>query len=148
MKKEKRERLLARLRECGFKLTPQRLAIIELLEERGHYTAEEIYTRLKERYPMLSRATVYNTLEVLQELGEVRELRIKPHIVLYDPVPEPHYHFYCRGCGKVVDVEPLPECDPGELPARLTAGPLRDCKIEGVQLYIYGLCARCAQEEV
>jgi Fe2+ or Zn2+ uptake regulation protein len=52
---EERERLIARMREQGFKLTPQRLAIIELLEKREpgkHYSAEEIYSRLKESYPM------------------------------------------------------------------------------------------------
>ncbi|MFQ6117447.1 MAG: Fur family transcriptional regulator [Candidatus Bipolaricaulia bacterium] len=143
MARKERERLIARLREHGFKLTPQRQAIIELLEERGHYSAEDIYKRLQQDYPMLSRATVYNTLEVLKELGEVAELKIKPNIVLYDPETEPHYHFFCRRCGKVVDVEPLPECDPEELPARLTAGPLRGYKIEGMEVYIYGLCPRC-----
>ena len=142
-----KERLIAQLRKRGFKLTPQRLAVIELLERRGHYTAEEIYERLRERHPMLSRATVYNTLEVLKELGEVSELKIKPHIVIYDTEPEPHYHFYCRGCGEVVDIEPLPECDPGELAARLSEGPLRGYKIEGVEVYLHGLCPKCAEKD-
>jgi len=146
MARKERERLIARLREHGFKLTPQRLAIIELLDKRGHYSAEDIYGRLKQKYPMLSRATVYNTLEVLKELGEVAELKIKPHIVLYDPETEPHYHFLCRRCGKVIDVEPLPECDPEELPARLAAGPLKGYKIERVDLYIHGLCAECSKK--
>ena len=143
---EDQERLIARLRERGFKLTPQRLAIIELLAERGHYTAEEIYARLQERYPMLSRATVYNTLEVLKELNEVTELKIKPHVVLYETEPAPHYHFFCRRCARVLDVEPLPECDPHELPARLAQGPLKGYKIDQVEVYIYGLCAACSRK--
>jgi Fe2+ or Zn2+ uptake regulation protein len=143
---EERERLVAQLRERGFKLTPQRLAIIELLEERGHYSAEDIYNTVKQKYPMLSRATVYNTLEVLKELGKVMELKVKPHIVLYDPATEPHYHFFCRRCGRVLDIEPLPECDPKKLTAHLVEGPLRGCKIERVEVYIYGLCAECSKK--
>lgn len=147
MGRRRRERLITHLREHGLKLTPQRLAIIELLEKRGHYSVEEIYTRLKRRYPMLSRATVYNTLEILQELGEVRELKIKPHIALYEPATEPHYHFFCRRCGKVIDVEPLPECDLKRLPRSLATGELKDYKIEGVQVYLYGICSGCSRGE-
>jgi len=144
---KERERLIAQLREQGLKLTPQRLAIIKLLEERGHYRVEDIYNKLKPQYPMLSRATVYNTLEVLKELGEVTELKIKPQVLLYDPETSLHYHFLCRRCGRLVDVEPLPEYELEKLSANLSSEELKGYKIDGVQVYLYGICATCLESE-
>jgi Fur family peroxide stress response transcriptional regulator len=137
---EKRERLIMRLKEQGFKLTPQRLAIIELLEEGGHPSAEEIYERLSRRYPMLSRATVYNTLEVLKGLGELAELRIEPQAVRYDLETKPHCHFLCRRCGRLLDLEAPPGLE------GLLGKELEGHKIEEVQVSLYGLCADCAKE--
>ncbi|MGQ9477994.1 MAG: Fur family transcriptional regulator [Candidatus Bipolaricaulia bacterium] len=137
----RRERLLAHLRGEGFKLTPQRLAIIELLEGGGHPSAEEIYASLSQRYPMLSRATVYNTLEVLKELGEVAELRIESQAARYDLKTAPHSHFLCRRCGRLLDLEAPPELE------GLLGRELEGHRIEEVQIYLYGLCARCLKEE-
>lgn len=138
---EKRERLIARLRAEGFKLTPQRLAIIELLEEGEHPSAEEIYKKLSQRYPMVSRATVYNTLEVLKGLGELIELRLKSQAVRYDLKTTPHYHFLCRRCGAVFDLGASLEAD------RFIGREIEGHKVEEVQVSLYGLCARCAGNE-
>lgn len=138
---ERRDLLVARLRDQGLKLTPQRLAIIELLEEGEHRSAEEIYERLLHSYPMLSRATVYNTLEVLKQLGEIREIRIKPDVSLYDPETAPHYHFLCRRCGRVFDLPSSPDM------ANLVGRELDGHQVEQVQVNLYGLCARCLKEE-
>lgn len=144
---EEREKLIARLRERGLKLTPQRLAIIRLLEEGKHFSAEEIYSTLLQDYPMLSRATVYNALEVLKELGEISEVQIKPNVVLYDPETRPHYHFLCRRCGQVTDVDLIPECDLDQLSMNLSQGELKGYKIERGQIYLYGVCAECSKKE-
>lgn len=138
---ERRDLLVARLRDQGLKLTPQRLAIIELLEEGEHPSAEEIYASLSQRYPMLSRATVYNTLEVLKELGEVAELRIEPQAARYDLKTAPHYHFLCRRCGRVFDLPSSPDM------ANLVGRELDGHQVEQVQVNLYGLCARCLKEE-
>lgn len=138
---EEREQLITKLRERGLKLTPQRLAIIELLEEGGHRSAEEIYGKLSHRYPMLSRATVYNTLEVLKQLGEIREIRIKPDASLYDPETELHYHFLCRRCGKVFDLPSSPDM------ANLIGREVDGHRVEQVHVSLYGLCARCVKKK-
>lgn len=137
---KERDRLIARLREEGLKLTPQRLAIIELLEEGGHPTAEELYEKLSRRYPMLSRATVYNTLEVLKELGEVTELQIEPQAVRYDLKTEPHCHFRCRRCGRLLDLKIPPGLED------LAGRELEGHRVEEAQLSLYGLCADCLKE--
>ncbi|MCR4404538.1 MAG: transcriptional repressor [Candidatus Acetothermia bacterium] len=138
---EERDRLIARLREAGFKLTPQRLAVIELLEEGGHPTAEELYAKLARRYPMLSRATVYNTLEVLKALGEVAELRIEPQAARYDLKTEPHCHFRCRRCSRLFDLAAPPGLKD------LAGKEFEGHRVEEAQLSLYGLCADCLKEE-
>lgn len=144
---EKLEQLVSRLREQGFKITPQRLAIIELLRETKHPSAEEIYKKLVEDYPMLSRATVYNTLEALKGLGEIAEIHIKPNVALYDPEIRSHYHFLCRRCDSLIDVEPLPEYELEKLSLNLSFGRLKGYKIERGQVYLYGICATCLKKE-
>jgi Fur family peroxide stress response transcriptional regulator len=139
---EERERLITKLREQGFKITPQRLAIIELLEQGKHRSAEEIYKKLLQSYPMLSRATVYNTLEVLKQLGEIVEIQIRPNVSLYDPETTPHYHFLCRHCERVFDL--AGSSDVNKLIGREVEGH----QVEQVQVNLYGVCARCAKEEV
>jgi Fur family peroxide stress response transcriptional regulator len=132
---EKREKLIMQLRERGFKITPQRLAIIDILEEIKHPSAEEIYKMLLPDYPMLSMATVYNTLEVLKELGEITKIGIKPNVALYDANPKPHHHFLCRLCGEVFDIAVKTPLDAGK--------KLKGHKIEQVKVYLYGVCAKC-----
>lgn len=93
-------------KSLGLKLTPQRLAIIEYLEKtKEHPSAEDIYNALKERFPSMSFATVYNTLEVLMEKGLVKELGIDSSKKRFDPCIRSHHHFICRRCGKILDVE-------------------------------------------
>ncbi|PHJ36752.1 hypothetical protein P378_20455, partial [Desulforamulus profundi] len=66
--------MINKLKNLGLKLTPQRLAILNLLEGNAkHPSAEEIYNQLKPQYPSLSLATVYNTLEILAKAGELQE---------------------------------------------------------------------------
>lgn len=144
---ERREKLIASLRERGFRITPQRLAIIDLLRESDHPSAEQLYDALSREYPMLSRATVYNTLEVLKELGEIAEIHIKPTMALYDPEAAPHYHFLCRRCGRVIDVAPLPEYDLEGLSDDLTQGELRGYGIDRVQVHLWGTCPPCSGEK-
>ncbi len=140
------ERLITALRQRGFKLTPQRLAMINLMEEIDHPSAEELYVRLSQDYPMLSRATVYNTLEVLKELGAVGEIRIKPNVTLYDRNTTLHYHLLCRRCGRVIDVDPGPESDLEWLSRNLSKERLEAYRVERIQVHLHGVCSECLGE--
>src|SRR5687768_4800607 len=98
--------LVERLRGEGHKLTPQRLAIIETLAaSRIHPTAYEIYDQVRERYPMMGLATVYKTLDLLKELGEVVETGFGAGGTRYEPNLHPHVNLVCRVCGRVMDVD-------------------------------------------
>ncbi len=99
--------IIERLRDNGLTLTPQRMAIAEFLSKsRNHPTVDEIHRNIQGRYPTISLATVYSTLKVLKELGEIQELSIrKRDKVCFDPDPNIHHHLLCRKCGKIVDFE-------------------------------------------
>jgi Fur family peroxide stress response transcriptional regulator len=132
---------MRRLRELGLKLTPQRLAILEVLEgNTEHPSAEDIYKQLKPRYPSLSLTTVYNTLEVLAGAGELQEIRIRANKRHFDPNPAPHGHFLCRICGAIDDVE----TGPLEIQAPFQT---KGYFVEKYAPYFYGICPRCRERD-
>jgi Fe2+ or Zn2+ uptake regulation protein len=140
--------VMAACRERGVRLTPQRLAIFEYLAGHpGHATAEEVYRDVLARYPTLSFATVYNTLELLAELGEVRKVIVDELRRRYDVNTEPHQHAVCRQCRRIVDVR-SDEIGGGEL-LRQALGQLdlsvRDFIVEGATVEFAGLCGECAR---
>src|SRR5437588_9568495 len=140
--------LMARCRGQGVKLTPQRLAIFEYLARRpGHPTAEEVYRDVLARYPTLSFATVYNTLELLAEMGEVRKVIVDELRRRYDVNAEPHQHAVCRPCRRIVDVCE-DEIGGGELLLQALGQVdlrARDFIVEGASVEFAGLCGDCAR---
>ncbi len=94
------------LRDHGHRLTPQRLAILQILEEQGgHLTPSAIYERAVQRLPGLTEATVYRTLEFLVE----NKLALVAHIgdghLVYESARRNHHHLICRGCGYTVEID-------------------------------------------
>jgi Fur family peroxide stress response transcriptional regulator len=99
------EDLAARLRPLGMRLTPQRLAVAEVVvNSDDHPSVKDIYERVKEFFPYVTLATVYSTLAVLEQAGIVRELPF-PRQSRYDANLLPHANLVCLGCGNVVDAE-------------------------------------------
>jgi len=129
--------MINKLKNLRLKLTPQRLAILNLLEgNTKHPSAEEIYNQLKPQYPSLSLATVYNTLEILTKAGELQEIRIKADKRHFDPNPAPHGHFLCRSCQSIYDLD----AGPLEIQTPFT---IKGYLVEEYTLYFYGICPRC-----
>lgn len=94
------------LRERGCTLTPQRRAILRYLDGNpDHPTAAEVFAAVTRDFPMASRATVYNTLALLAEVGAVRELHDAERDTRYDPNVSHHHHFVCPRCGRISDVD-------------------------------------------
>lgn len=121
----------------GLRLTPQRLAVMEYLAgNKDHPSAEEIYEEIKKKYPTMSFATVYNTLEKLKELDEVRELTIDPGRKRYDPDMERHHHLICTACKKIVDVH-------AEYGLSIPDEQKRGFEITGSHIEFYGICEEC-----
>ena len=128
---------MEKFRSMSMKLTPQRLAIFEFLEgNKNHPSAEEIYREVKQKYPMMSFATVYNTLEALKARGNVTELTIDPARRRYDPDTGYHHHLICTRCRKIIDIHAeflidIPETDRASF------------EIEGNHVEFYGVCPDC-----
>ncbi len=126
-----------RFREIGMKLTPQRLAILEYLEgNTSHPSAEEIYRAVSDRFPTMSFATVYNTLDALEQRGNVRELTIDPDKKRYDPNVSRHNHIICTACRKIVDI-------PADFRVELPADLAQAFVITGNHVEFYGICPGC-----
>jgi Fur family transcriptional regulator, peroxide stress response regulator len=99
--------LVERFQAAGHRLTPQRRAVLRLLATtRVHPTVEQIHAAVVAGHPGIGLATVYNTLELLEGLGEVLTLDLGEGRRRYDARrPEPHLHVVCTACGRVDDVE-------------------------------------------
>ena len=99
------EELVAKLRPLGMRLTPQRLAIAEVVvNSADHPSVRDIYERVRAFFPYVTIATVYSTLDVLEEAGIVRELPFQ-RLSRYDANLSPHANLVCVGCGMVVDAD-------------------------------------------
>lgn len=95
------------LRERGYRLTPQRSLILDILHHANkHITAEEILNEVRARYPKVNKSTVYRMLEVLKRLGLVDETDLGGDRLFYHHVEKGHHHhLVCQRCGRVFDVE-------------------------------------------
>jgi Fe2+ or Zn2+ uptake regulation protein len=134
------DRLQEVFQEAGRRLTSQRRLILDVLKRCDeHLEADAIHDRAKIHAPGLSLATVYRTLGLLKEMGLVEEHRLGEGHSHYEAVQEePHYHFTCRRCGKVIEFD-----------TALVAKVRRElCEREGVQitkshLHLIGYCKNC-----
>ncbi len=95
------------LRERGYRLTPQRMIVLEAIEAADHHiSAEEVHSKAHAKYPYINISTVYRTLELLKELGLVAETDLGGGRLVYHPVGKAHHHhLVCRKCGKVEDID-------------------------------------------
>jgi len=93
------------LRRHGIQPSAQRVAIADfVLSTDSHPSADQVLLAVRDRLPVVSRATVYNTLHVLVERGLLRELELVEGRVAYDPKVEPHHHFIDEATGAIHDV--------------------------------------------
>jgi Fur family peroxide stress response transcriptional regulator len=97
--------MLSKLKEHDFRLTPQRLAVLEVLAvSHGHPTVEGIYETVRAEFPTTSIATIYKTVNLLKQLNEVLELGFPDGSNRYDGnKPYPHPHVICTKCKKIID---------------------------------------------
>lgn len=101
------ERIAQRLRELGYRLTPQRLMIVDAIEDSNHHiSAEEIYIQVRAKYPHMNISTIYRTLELLKRLGLVTETNLGEGRVRYHSAEKGHHHhLVCQKCGKIIDLD-------------------------------------------
>ncbi len=131
-----------RFKAAGHKITPQRLAVFNLLDgNKSHPTAEDIFAALRRDYPNISYTTVYNILKSMVRIGVIQELVIDRQRVHYDPDTSLHHHALCTKCGKIIDVM-MPLKKPN-LPKEIIA----QFKPSSFQINFYGTCRDCETKE-
>ncbi|MGH9630032.1 MAG: Fur family transcriptional regulator [Bryobacteraceae bacterium] len=93
------------LEEHGIQPTAQRVAVAEyVLRTEEHPSADKVWAVVGEKFPAISRATVYNTLNLFVEKGLLRELHLAPDSVLFDSNTERHHHFIDEATGQIYDI--------------------------------------------
>lgn len=102
-----------------------------------HATADEIFTALTKNAPVVSRATVYNTLKELTRAGLVREFPSESNAARYDANLHRHHHFVCDQCGAVEDVAWF------DLPKQPGHPDLQGHNIRGYEVIFRGTCGHC-----
>ena len=134
------DEVVAMLKPLGIRLTPQRLAIAEVVINSGdHPSVRDIYERVKAFFPYVTIATVYSTLTMLEQAGIVRELPFQRQS-RYDANLSPHANLVCIGCGTVVDADVGQEtvAELGELISQQS-----DFEVAAQRVDFYGWCSGC-----
>lgn len=99
------QELIERLERAGIRPSAQRVAIAAyVLSTEDHPSADVVWSRVKAEFPMVSRATVYNTLQLFREHGLVQQLVLAEGSVVFDPKVEPHHHFVDDETGAIHDI--------------------------------------------
>ncbi len=138
----------ANLKEKGYKLTPQRRAIVDMIinNEGKHLTVEEIYELVKNDCPEIGLATVYRTVQLLEEIGVVSKLNLNDGCSRYEIIHEyenhQHHHLVCTNCEKVIEVEDdLLEVLEHKIEEKY------NFKIKNHSVKFYGICSDCSQNK-
>jgi Fur family ferric uptake transcriptional regulator len=133
----------AQIREQGFRVTPQRLLLLDAIcEGNGHTTFDEIYERVKSKAPGINQATVYRSLDFLCELRLVVSAEIEGRTVYEIAGETPHHHLVCRKCGAVQD---LADFHFEELRSHLLEE--HGFKTDLDHMVLNGLCAGCMKNQ-
>ncbi len=126
------EGIIGKIKDRGFKATPQRVAVLEAIRAEQHQSLEEI----RSRCPKVGMVTVYRTLDLLSELALVRRLDLGDG-PRYELAEDHHHHLICEDCGSVAEFEQCP-LDLERLPE---VGD--DFEVHAHSLEVYGRCSSC-----
>lgn len=97
--------MIKHLREHGILPTAQRLAVAEfILETDAHPSADTVWEKVKETFPTMSRATVYNTLNLFVEKGLIQRQLLREGTVVFDGMNSAHHHFIDEETGQIYDI--------------------------------------------
>ncbi|MFA5554332.1 MAG: transcriptional repressor [Phycisphaerae bacterium] len=131
----------AKCKKHRLSMTPQRMAIYELLiETTDHPSSEEVYEKAKRKFRDISLDTVYRTLTTFSDIGVINTVEGYGEAKRYDPEIEPHHHFRCKNCNNIIDF-----CnttyDNLEIPREFR----KNFKITNLRVVLEGVCEKCGK---
>lgn len=131
------EKYITLLKSNKIKVTPQRLAIVELMDVHGHISVRDIFAKIQANFPSLSLATVYKNINAMVENSFIKELKIVGQDAKYELIKEEHSHMICKNCGKVDDITL-------ETDALVSsASKISHYNIDESSVQLFGLCPDC-----
>ena len=134
--------IMEKLRKAGYRLTPQRLAILKVLTtSNAHPSADQVHETVRRDFATTSLATVYKTISMMKKTGDILELEFSRNNNRYDGrTPLPHPHVICTECGTISDPNSL-ETD------KITKKIMEETgfRIVNHRMDFYGVCPRCQQ---
>jgi Fur family transcriptional regulator, ferric uptake regulator len=148
LSKEETQKLKEQMKVQGYKLTPQRRAVLDIIieNEGKHLSTEEIYDLVKKDCPEIGLATVYRTLQLFEKMGVVCKMNFDDGCNRYELVHEDedhhHHHLICLSCGSVEEVE-------DDLLEILESSIQKKCnfKITNHRVKFFGYCKNCSDSE-
>lgn len=134
------DEILEKLRQRYCRITPQRIAILKaFLQRPDHPSVEQVYVDVKKNFPTTSLATVYKTVNLLKEVGEILEIGFADGSNRYDGnKPYPHPHLICTRCNTIID-PPVNLLDQMAIEIADSTG----YRIESHQVEFFGVCPAC-----
>ena len=134
------EEMITALKAKDFRLTPQRIAVLKILaNSKDHPTVEQVYEQVRADFPTTSLATVYKTVTLLKQLGQVLEIGFGDSGSRYDGIrPNPHPHLICLDCNKILDPK---LASIGQMTEQLTQDT--GFQIINHRLDFFGICPDC-----
>lgn len=124
------------------KITPQRIAIIELMYQKGHINIDELYSAIRKKFTSISLATLYKNIHTMMEVSLIREVKVPGHKSKYEIEKESHIHVLCNVCGDLEDI-PL---NPAEILEN--AVQLSQYRTEEISVVISGICPECQKKSL
>jgi Fur family peroxide stress response transcriptional regulator len=136
------ETMVEKLKEHEFRITPQRLAVLKILAKSvGHPSVEDIFKQVRPVFPTTSLATIYKTVNLLKEIGEVVELDFSEESNRYDGNrPYPHPHLICTKCKTIMDPDMATVEDLSKEITRKTGYEILNHRLD-----FFGICPRCQE---
>ncbi len=131
------------LRQRGYRVTVQRLAVLRAVSARSHVTAEAVAETVRGEMGFISLQAVYDVLAVLVDVGLVRRIEPAGSPARFEArVSDNHHHVICRGCGRTDDVD----CAVGAAPC-LTAADDLGYEIDEAEVIYWGRCPQCRSQD-
>ena len=126
------------LSQKGYKMTPQRKLILEIIENQDHLSAEEIFDQVKRHQPNVSFGTVYRNLDILYQLGLVEQLDFKDGRSRFEIFKRHHHHMICLDCGSAIEVTACPFNTTVKSAAAVNGFQIKNHSFE-----VFGYCRGC-----